>query len=209
MVMNKPNPLAYTMYAELYRQTELNTDCSNWAGMVNKLLCDLGFRNVWLQQGVVNRNKFLCEIKQRLTDHFITKWHSQMNNSSDALLYREVKVVLEHSNYFNIIAVPKYRYAFVKFLTKNSKIPVVVGKWHRPRPYHQRLCEECDSLGDEYHFLLVCKRFDDLRGRYIPRYYRRNPSMEKCKMLLMSEHQKTIRNLAIFIYKSMQMIETV
>ena len=49
----------------------------------------------------------------------------------------------------------------VKSLTKknnNIGLPVVSGKWQLPRPYHQRLCEECDMLGDDFQFVFLCKR---------------------------------------------------
>jgi hypothetical protein len=166
IVMRKPNSLVHTMYRELYRQAELNVNCGNWAGLVKQLLYDLGFGRAWMQQGVGCSHSFLALCKQRLTDQFITRWNTQMNNSTDALFYREVKSVLEYSAYISWLTVPRYRYSFEKFLTKNSKLPVVVGKWHRPRPYHERLCEECGSLGDEYHFLLVCKQFKKLRKQY-------------------------------------------
>ena len=47
-----------------------------------------------------------------------------------------------------------------KFLTRKNNIglPVVSDKWQLPRPYDQRLCEECDMLGDDYQFVFLCKR---------------------------------------------------
>ena len=86
-------------------------------------------------------------------------------------MYRSFKLTPHYSSYFNVIKVSKYRQAMVKFITKNNNIPVVSGKWQRPRPYHQRLCEECELLGDEYHFLFLCKRLKALRSKYISRYF--------------------------------------
>ena len=80
----------------------------------------------------------------------------------------------------------------VKFITKNNNIPVVSGKWQRLRPYHQRLCEECEILGDEYHFLFLCERLKALRAKYISLYFWTKPSMNKFVELLASEHSKTI-----------------
>ena len=89
-------------------------------------------------------------------------------------------------------------------LQKNNNIPVVSGKWQRPRPYHQRLCEECELLGDEYHFLFLCKRLKALRSKYISRYFWTKPSMNKFIELLSSEHSETINNLAIFVYSGLE-----
>ena len=64
----------------------------------------------------------------------------------------------------------------------------------------------CGVLGDEYHFLLVCKSLSDLRQVYIPEYYFKYPSMYKFKALMVTDHVKTIRNLADFVYSSFQRI---
>ena len=89
-------------------------------------------------------------------------------------------------------------------LQKNNNIPVVSGKWQRPRPYHQRLCEECELLGDKYHFLFLCKRLKALRSKYISRYFWTKPSMNKFIELLSSEHNKTINNLTILVYSGLE-----
>ena len=116
------------------------------------------------------------------------------------------KVMPCYSNYLKKIVIPKHVYAFVKFVTKNPRLPVVSGKWHRLRPYNQRMYEVCGVLGDEYHFLLVCKSLSDLRQRYIPEYYFKYPSMYRFIVLMSTDHVKTIRNLAAFVYSSFQRI---
>ena len=131
----------------------------------------------------------------------MTKWNAALSASSDGLIYKSNKVMPCHSNYFNKIIIPKHRYAF-----KNHRLPVVTGKWHRPRPYNQRMCEVCGVLGDEYRFLLVCKILSDLRQRYIPEYYFKYPSMYKFIALMSTDHVETIHNLAAFVYSSFQRI---
>ena len=80
------------------------------------------------------------------------------------------------------------------------------GKWHRPRPYNRRMSEVCGVLGDEYHFLLVYNSLSDLRQRYIPEYYFKYPSMYTFIALMSTDHVKTIRNLAAFVYSSFKRI---
>ena len=95
----------------------------------------------------------------------MTKWNAALSASSDDLIYKSYKVRPCYSEYFIKIVIPKHRYAFVKFVTKNHRLSVVSGKWHRSRPYNQRICEVCGVLGDEYHFL----NLSDLRQIYIPK----------------------------------------
>lgn len=46
-----------------------------------------------------------------------------------------------------------------------------------------RICNS-NQLGDEYHFLLICKKLSSLRNKYIPRYYHNRPSVLKLGQLL-------------------------
>ena len=55
----------------MLRDLESMPEKENWAMLVKRLLCTLGFNNVWLAQGVGNVNIFLNLVKQRLQDNFI------------------------------------------------------------------------------------------------------------------------------------------
>ena len=204
VVNGKCNRLVSKAYNMLYKKCESENPCENWAFSVKRLLCQLGFNYIWLSQGCDNVGPFLRLLKQRLNDVYITQWNEKIHSSTDGIMYRSFKLTPHYSSYFNVIKVSKYRQAMVKFITKNNNIPVVSGKWQRPRPYHQRLCEECELLGNEYHFLFMCKRLKALRSKYISRYFWTKPSMNKFIELLSSEHSKTINNLAIFVYSGLE-----
>ena len=48
-----------------------NNRKTNWALLVKKLLANLGFYEVWLQQSVGDDGIFLSLVKQRLKDNFV------------------------------------------------------------------------------------------------------------------------------------------
>ena len=50
----------------------------------------LGFYDVWLSQGVGNYDGFMLVLKQRLTDNFVQNWHSRLEDSSRAVMYRSI-----------------------------------------------------------------------------------------------------------------------
>ncbi len=70
-------------------------------------------------------------------------------------------------------------------------------------PREERLCNKCNGgfIGDEYHVLLECinKDITSLRMRYIPGYYRNNPSRHKLVELLPVNRFKIMYNVALFI----------
>ena len=60
----------------------------------------------------------------------------------------------------------------------------------------------CDSLEDEFHFILECECYKDLRQSHINRYYRTNVNVLKFKELMQSENYVVLRKLAMFCHKS-------
>ena len=54
------------------------------------LLANLGFFEVWLNQGVGNINQFLAVLRQRLKDQYIQDWSNALENSSRARFYSNI-----------------------------------------------------------------------------------------------------------------------
>ena len=58
----------------------------------------------------------------------------------------------------------------------------VRGRWLKPKlDYNDRLGTLCESrdIEDDYHIILICTQYSDLRRKYINSYYYVNPSMHK------------------------------
>ena len=63
-----------------------------------------------------------------------------------------------------------------------------------------RTCKQCDMqwVENEYHFLLECPKYDDLRREYLPQYYLNYPN--RCKYLnLISAENDTELQLYQFL----------
>ena len=46
-------------------------------------------------------------------------------------------------------------------------------------PQEQRLCKVCISnIEDEYHFVLQCNAYNDMRNLYIPKKFKMNPNIK-------------------------------
>ena len=91
---------------------------------------------------------------------------------------------------------------FCKFRTANHKFPVEVYSWttlHLDR--ENRKCCICNrnDIGDEYHYLMLCPVFSELRNLYLPSYYKNRPSVYKFTELMQSTNTKTLTNVAKFI----------
>ena len=66
---------------------------------------------------------------------------------------------------------------------------------------NMRTCNVCyeNTIEDEYHFILVCKKYDNIRKIYIKQYYWRRPSSFKLVQLLSVHNVKELNNLDKFL----------
>ena len=79
-----------------------------------------------------------------------------------------------------------------------------MGRWARPErvPFEHRLCTTCNVLEDEYHFVIICQRYNDIRRKYIKPYYYIRPYMFKYLDLIQSTSLVIVKNLALFVYRA-------
>ena len=102
------------------------------------------------------------------------------------------------------MTIPKYRISVSRLRASSHRLYVETGRWRRPHsvPYHERKCQICNVLDDEYHFVLECRMLEDLRTKYIPSTHRTRPNMYKLIKLFDCTNENTVGNLSIFINKA-------
>ena len=89
----------------------------------------------------------------------------------------------------------------------SHRLEVESGRWVKPNavPYDKRKCVVCQKLEDEYHFVLECSLYSELRKKFISKYYWKNPSMFKFIKLLNSTNTGCIRRLCCFIFQAFKL----
>ena len=55
---------------------------------------------IWNIQKVENENEFLKSFKLRLKDMYKQQWNSEISNTTDGRLYKNIKHDFEFENYF-------------------------------------------------------------------------------------------------------------
>lgn len=90
---------------------------------MKNLLSRLGFYEVWINQGVEDEKFFLLEFKQRVKDIYIQNWHEQLEDSSRALLYKEI-ATFGYKTYLNIIVIQKYRRSLTILRTCSHRLEI-------------------------------------------------------------------------------------
>ena len=69
-------------------------------------------------------------------------------------------------------------------------------------------CTICNVLQDEFHFVIECNLFKDLRNRYISRYVWLHPNYFKFTQLLVTHNEADIKKLSIFVFKAFERLVT-
>ena len=96
-------------------------------------------------------------------DCFIQKWHSDLQNNRVLTLYKHFKVEFSYETYLDIFPT-KYRVALSKLRLSAHSLLIETVRYCRNRvDRNERRCTLCDT-GDEYHFILICHKYNDIRA---------------------------------------------
>ena len=116
-------------------------------------------------------------------------------------------LILGFQPYLNLINIEQFRVALSRFRVSAHRLEVETGRWHKPVavPFNERKCRTClDYLEDEFHVLLECPLYHELRKTYIKPYDWKILNMSKFIELIKTENKIEIRNLSMFIMKSFE-----
>lgn len=181
---------------------------TNWASSVKSLLCEHGFGNVWANPLNVSVHAFCCEFKTRLIDTFMQKWNTDVQGNSKLQLYHYFKPTFGYEAYLNTIQRKHLRHGITRLRLSSHQLRIETGRYGRNRLARaERYCTQCElrDIEDEYHFVCVCPAYNSLRSKYIPAYYRRQPSVHKFMNLLQSVNKKYVYNVAMFIFHALKL----
>jgi hypothetical protein len=176
----------------------------NWVTDIRLNLYKNGFGYVWEAQVVANPKLFIVQYEQRLKDQFVQNWQLKCLENVKLNHYVMFKTTFKSEKYISVIDIDKYRKCFASFRSSSHCLMVEKGR-HFNIDREHRDCMYCESmLEDEYHFLIVCSLYANLRSYYIPLYYYQYPNVQKFYSLMATEDESLIRNVAMYIYYAMK-----
>ena len=200
LTMNE-NSILFKVYNMLKIDADNNNTYNkkNWAYHIKTNLEQIGLSNIWENQYTMHIN--YNSIKQRITDIYQQHWYTEINNSTRLETYCLFKHSFEQENYLEIIKEHKYRTAFIKFRTSSHKLNIESGRYNNILR-NERYCINCNYklIENEYHFLLICSKYSDLRSKYIKKYYYTWPTQQKFINLMTSNSRIVLNKLAKYIF---------
>jgi len=130
-------------------------------------------------------------------------WNGRHQDSSRANLYKHI-ASFKFQSYLNVSKITKFRVSMSRLRLSAHRLCIETGRWTKPYsiPVNERKCLTCNVIEDEYHFVLECFMYKDLRNVYIPVYYRSRPNMQKFVELITNENENVIKKLCVFVHKA-------
>ena len=193
------NIILKTVYRLSHEQCEKG--CRNWVSDVKSMLNEHGFSNIWENPFSVNGKNFVQYFRQRLIDNYTQSCFSLIANASSLQVYKYLKDTLQYEIYLDILP-PDLRFFITRLRTSSHSLRIQTCRFSEKRiPRNERVCLLCTSgeTEDEFHFVLKCPFFDQLRKKYIKEYYHIRPSTYKLLELLNSTNKNEIFNLADYV----------
>ena len=84
------------------------------------------------------------------------------------------------------------------------------GRWVKQNrvPIHERKCSFCNIIEDEYHFVIQCAAYSELREKYISNYFWKRPNMFKFVESINSSNINYIRKLCILYIMRLNYVQS-
>ena len=93
-----------------------------------------------------------------------------------------------------------------RYRTSSHSLYIERGR-HNNVPRNMRICNHCslNDIEDEFHFILKCPLYKDLRKRYIKQFYYVKPSAFKLIKLLSVNNVSELSNLGNYLKYATQL----
>ena len=198
-LLSSQNCILKSCYEFMLRETLYTNNCKNWASEVKNLLSHIGLMNFWINQDSENP-KYIMEIaKQRLFDNYRQCIIADMNSSSKCLIYKNIIDHFTLQSYLTKRIPLQYKKLISKLRLSSHCLAVETGRY-KNIPLERRLCPLCSvEIEDEFHFILVCFHYQNLRVKFLKKYYYVRPSVYKLIQLFSTQNVKELCNLGKFI----------
>ena len=156
----------YAIFIEQYNDVLQTGKNELWTSAIKKNLESLGFAYVWLN---INDYIDVNMLNRRQRDQYIQTWFENINNLSKLYYYAKMKNMYCFEDYLTLIRSEKLRMLITRLRLASYDLEIEIGR-HNRIDRNNRICKLCNSnaIETEFHFVMVCPLYKDLRRKYIP-----------------------------------------
>ena len=101
-----------------------------------------------------------------------------------------------------ILNIRKFRHFYFSLRIGALDLEINRGRYYNI-PRDERVCKLCKvNIEDEYHFVMKCPFYQNLREEHLPSKFIENPNVHKFVMLMSSNNDTIIYSIATFLYSA-------
>ena len=166
-ILSDPYTLLYKVYKQEVQDVNNNRNLKCWSANVKLLLDELGFSYLWNEQNITHLQ--INMVVQRIHDQFLQTFYSSVEATSKLDVFNKLNKQFKFENYITSVDIDKHRVSLARFRCSAHKLLVEEGRY-RGIERNLRICSLCSMnvVEDEYHFLLICPAYRELRKNYLP-----------------------------------------
>ena len=196
-IMKNTNSPIYNMYIEL--NDIVNRNC--WSNCIKNIIDSLGYSHVF--NNVDFNTNYLPLFKRRMRDHFIQEWHTVIASSPKLDYYAKFKETFCYEDYLDKCKNEKFRKSFSRLRLSSHSLEIETGRYNGIDRMN-RLCKLCNQnvVESEYHFLLCCTKYTDIRNKYLG--HQSWPSLNKFNALMSTKNSKLLYKISKFIAEAFE-----
>ncbi|XP_053402477.1 uncharacterized protein LOC123564690 [Mercenaria mercenaria] len=142
--------------------------CTNWPKYVKTLLEQLGYGYLW--NHIAPNINYFPMLQKRLRDQFIQEWHGSITNMPKLEYYSRFKTLFMFEPYLTNVDNDYLRKLLSCFRMSSHCLAIETGRYSGIAR-DQRICQNCNLnvIESEYHVLLTCPKYKNLRSKYLPK----------------------------------------
>lgn len=133
---------------------------------------------------------------------FIQEGHGYFENSPKCTMYKHLCYNFEVQEYLTKPIPTVYVQFISKYRLSSHQLEIERGRFYNINR-KERVCNLCSlsQIEDEFHFILICPFYKEIRKLYVKKYYYEKPSVFKLIQLLSTKNIKELCNLGKYLYK--------
>jgi hypothetical protein len=172
---------------------------NDWTIEVKNMLNEIGFGYVWTSNNI--NTTIINQIVQRIHDTYVQLWFAQISSYSKLDTYSLFKTSFAYEKYLDAVSNKSHRECLTRLRCSSHKLFVEEGRY-RNIDRNERICKLCNMnvVENEFHFLLVCPFYRELRITCLPKYYNTWPTIQKFKNIVETKQKSLLVKLAKFIF---------
>ena len=136
-------------------------------------------KNLWNEQEIFmlrQKEQHTNLFSETVTKYYENEWKQELRNSSKVAVYAAFKSDIVIEQYLGFPTPKKFLLTMARFRTSSHTLEIKLGQ-HKGTLLSQRICEYCELRGstcieDEFHLVLNCPMYSEIKQRYSSEYLR-------------------------------------